>query len=287
MSQEGIDETLLRISKILEKENGARISIWDENPRPKDIISFLERFYNIAKEAVSPKGRRSLQIEFTNGFYPSLWEKNISSLKSGMEEFRKKMKRHGIAVSIGAFFPAENWGYGGIKFYENKDDTYEAMQSGRMGEVLSLFDYAGTTAGMDNSVADDGIFTSYLAHLKSGWPLFRQALGDECVLAPFFTQVFPNTALSAFPFHIFGEEISPAMLEDEGHAMKIAEYYAFGENFASPAFQALNSQQFLAMLNRFYEIWEAINGPESAALRKKYGFSISPATARLFREGHP
>lgn len=282
MSKEGIDETLLRISNIIEREMSARISIWDENPLPKDVLSFLERFYAIAKKAVSPQGKRRLQIEFTNGFYPSLWEKCISSLKPAMEDFRKNMGQHGIEASIGAFFPAENWGYGGIKFYENKSDTYDAMQKGRMAGVLSLFDYAGTTAGMDNSIVDEGVFASYLAHLKSGWPLFRQSLGENCVLAPFFTQVFPNTALSTSQFTIFGERITPAMLEDEKHAMAIADLYSFGENFASPAFQASTSGQFLELLGRFYEVWEEINGPESAALRKKYGLSISPSTARLF-----
>ncbi|MBD3397954.1 hypothetical protein GF412_02240 [Candidatus Micrarchaeota archaeon] len=74
------------------------------------------------------------------------------------------------------------------------------------------------------------------------------------------------------------------MLENPQHAMEIADLYSFGENFASPAFQASNANQFLSLLGRFYEIWEEVNGPESAALRKKYGFSISPGTAKLFSE---
>lgn len=281
MSEEGMEGLMQDLVRILDEKMKLRITIWDENPRPTDILQFFDKFYKIAAAVLVERKERCFQVEFTDGFYPKLWVEHVEELREGANMFRERMGALGVKARIGAYFPAENWGYGDIKFYENKSETYDALNEGSLKEVLSLFDYIGTCAGMDGTVVEEAAFNRYLTHLKRGWGTFSDALGENCVLAPFFTQVFPGTALSLTPFRIFGETIGPGMLEDEKVAAQIAKLYAFGENFASPAFQCRNPDEFRALLDRFYEIWGEINGKESASLRRMYGATVNPAVARL------
>ncbi|MEW5996689.1 MAG: hypothetical protein AB1657_03795 [Candidatus Micrarchaeota archaeon] len=281
MSEDGVEKLVQSLVRILNDKMRLRITIWDENPRPRDILKFFDRFSQIASTTLGERKERSFQVEFTDGFYPKLWLERIGELRDGAGRFRERMGALGVAVKIGAYFPAENWGYGDVKFYENKSETYDALNEGSLRDVLSLFDYIGTCAGMDGTLAEEAAFNRYLAYLKRGWGTFRDALGENCALAPFFTQVFPGTALSLTPFHIFGERINPEMLEDDKAAMQIAKLYAFGENFASPAFQCRSPSEFRTLLDRFYAIWEELNGHESASLRRMYGATVNPAVARL------
>ena len=169
MSEEGVDETLRNICRILDKIKKVRVTIWDENPRPSDILVFLDKISCIATVSISDRQRRSIQIEFTNGFYPLLWEKHLEELRKGTDAFRERMEASGIETTFGAYFPAENWGYGDVKFYENKSDTHQVLNSRTLGTLLSLFDYIGTTAGMDSKLIEKETSDRYLAHLKEGW----------------------------------------------------------------------------------------------------------------------
>jgi len=137
---------------------------------------------------------------------------------------------------------------------------------------------------MDRALLDEAAFKKYLAHLRNGWDTFIDVLGENCALAPFFTQVFPGTALGLAPFRLFGERIDRAALGDVHSAGRVAELYAFGENFASPAFQGRSPGEFRTLLGRFYEIWEEINGEASASLRKRFGVTVNPSAARLLNK---
>jgi hypothetical protein len=285
MEEAGVETLMDRILDILARIDALRLTIWDENIRPPDLLQFLGKLEKMAGSRLSDNRPRRLQIEFIDGFYPALWATDFSSLKVGMTDFRNRMSQLGVLVSFGAFFPAENWGFGSVSFYENKTETYALLDrsENNLREMLSLFDYIGTCAGMDRTLLSEEVFTAYAAHLRAGWQSFREVLGERAVIAPFFTQVFPETALAARGFSLLGKRIEYSMLSDPEHAEEIASLYSFGENFASPAFQAENAQEFRKLLERFYAIWEELNGRKSMELRAKYGMTINPESARLLR----
>jgi hypothetical protein len=285
------EEELIRvaesISRMLDTSKKAKVSIWDENARPSDVIKFLKEIEKSFASREFSLEERKLQIVFSNGFYPKLWAAHSDTLGKAFSDFRKRMASLGVKAKIGAFFPAENWGFGEVHFYENKLDTPGVLGSkegGGIKDLLSIFDYVSACAGMDRGLIHQSVFDSYLHHLKEGWKIFRDALGENCSLTPFFMQVFPRTALSQLPFQIFGERISPEMLESETDAFQIAQLFSFGENFGSPAFQGQSAEEYLLLLERFFQLWEGINGEKSETLRKEFGLTISAETATKLLE---
>ncbi len=283
-SEEELGRVAGSMARMLDTAKKAKVSIWDENASPGDVIRFLDKIAESFAARGSIWDERQLQIVFTNGFYPKRWAAHSSFLKGAFSGFREKMASMGVRTRIGTFFPAENWGFGDVHFYENKLDTPGVLgsrESGGIRDLLSIFDYVAACAGMDRSLVSSAVFDSYMHHLREGWKAFSEALWEKCSITPFFAQVFPRTALGQLPFQILGETISPEMLESEQDASRLAELYAFGENFGSPAFQARTAEEYLLLLDRFYTIWAGINGEESAAARRKYGMTISAETARL------
>jgi len=283
-SEEELGRVAGSIARMLDTAKKAKVSIWDENARPGDVIRFLDKIAESFAARGPTREEHQLQIVFTNGFYPKLWAAHSSILKEGFSDVREKMARMGVKARIGSFFPAENWGFGDVHFYENKLDTPGVLgsrESGGIRDLLSIFDYVAACAGMDRSLTNSTVFDSYLHHLKQGWKAFSKVLGEDCSVTPFFRQVFPRTALGQLQFQILGEIISPGMLESEGDAVRLAQLYAFGENFGSPAFEARTAEEYLILLERFYAIWAGINGEQSAAFRRRYGMTISAETARL------
>jgi hypothetical protein len=286
-SEDGLERVARSIARLLDKAKKAKVCIWDEFARPKDVIWFLGKIEQSVASKNVTNGERQLQVVFTNGFYPKLWAADAAALKGAFTVFRENMSRMGVKAKIGAFFPAENWGFGDVHFYENKTDTSRIIAGrakGGLTELLSIFDYVTACAGMDHSLTDPATFDAYLRHLQEGWKGFTETLGESCSITPFFTQTFPRTALSQTPFQILGERITPLMLEGQADAAHLAQLYAFGENFASPAFQARTAEEYNIILDRFFGIWECINGPESVELRRRYGMTISSETAHLLME---